>query len=233
MQRPLYELFNRVPRRYDLINRLFTWRLDQAWRRHAARQCLARGASSVVDLCCGTGDLGQIMARQAGPEVRLIGVDFSEGMLAVAREKSARLGVGHRLNLAQADAGQLPFADASLDSVGIAFAFRNLTYRNPRRESYLSELGRVIKPGGVCVIVESSQPANRMLRFFYHLYLAIVVERIGSLLSDARAYSYLAKSAREFYRADELTGLLSKAGFEKVEFRRLMGGVAAIHVAVK
>jgi demethylmenaquinone methyltransferase/2-methoxy-6-polyprenyl-1,4-benzoquinol methylase len=232
-QRPLYELFNRVPRRYDLLNRLFTWRLDQRWRRLAAAQCLRPGARSVVDLCCGTGDLGQIMAKQAGPEVSLAGVDFSERMLAVAQEKSSRLAGGHRLSLARADAAQLPFADGSLDSVGIAFAFRNLTYRNPRREEYLSEIGRVIKPGGICVIVESSQPTWMPLRFCYHLYLRLVVERLGSLLSDARAYSYLAKSAREFYRAEELSSLIVSAGFQKVEFRRLLGGVAAIHVAVK
>jgi len=229
---PLKRMFDAVPRRYDALNRLLTLRFDERWRARAAARCLADAPARVLDLCCGTGDLALHLARLAGPATEITGLDYSPGMLAIARAKAARSRNGEAVRFVEGDAAALPFADASFDAAGIAFAFRNLTWRNPLREKALSEVLRVLAPGGAFVIVETSQPPNRVLRGLFHAYLRGVVAPLGTLISRHRsAYRYLSESARGFYYADEVVDMLTAAGFADVRYRRLLGGVAAIHVA--
>ena len=230
---PLKKLFDAIPRRYDLVNRLFTWGLDQVWRRRAARLCLENDRPPVLDLCCGTGDLAIILARESGPGTSVTALDFSGPMLEAAVSKAALRAPG-RIGFVLGNAAELPFPDNTFGAAGIAFAFRNLTFRNPLRDRALDEIVRVLAPGGRFVIVESSQPANRAVRFFFRLYLYCVVNILGGLLSgDRGAYRYLARSARNFYGAEELVSLLLDAGFAHVRFTRLLFGAAAIHVAEK
>lgn len=230
--RPLQKMFSSVPGSYDLINRLFTWRLDERWRAAAAEECLRDGAARVLDLCTGTGDLAVRLAAGAGGRGAVCGADFSLPMLAVARRKAERASA--RVLLAACDAAELPYRDGSFDVIGIAFAFRNLTYRNPGRDRYLSEILRVLAPGGKFVVVESSQPRSRALRALVHLYVKVMVSFIGGMISGQRgAYRYLAHSAVNFYGPHELAALLLEAGFSRVEHRALMGGVAAIHICRK
>jgi demethylmenaquinone methyltransferase/2-methoxy-6-polyprenyl-1,4-benzoquinol methylase len=225
-------MFSEVPRRYDLINRLFTLRLDEKWRSLAAEECLNQGSERVLDLCTGTGDLSLRLAAGAGGQSMIFGADFSMPMLEVARVKAVRSGAAVRF--VAGDAARLPFRDNSFGVIGTAFAFRNLTYRNPGRDKYLSEILRVLAPGGKFVIVESSQPRMRILRTAVHWYMRAAVSFIGGLISGQRgAYRYLAHSAINFYGPDELAELLRAAGFKRVEYRRLLGGVAAIHVGWK
>ncbi len=227
-------MFDAVPRRYDLINRLFTFRLDERWRARAAGICLREEPRRVLDLGCGTGDLALHLARRAGAGTEVIGADFSEPVLEAARAKATAAGLDGRVSFASADASELPFTEAHFDAVGIAFAFRNLTWRNPLRERYLSEVLRVLTPGGRFVIVESSQPGSSVLRSLVHWYLRVIVTRLGGAISGRRgAYRYLAESARKFHPPEEVTSMLLGAGFSRVDWRRLMGGVAAIHVARK
>lgn len=231
LQRPLQRMFSEVPRRYDLINRLFTLRFDERWRRLAADECLRAGADRFLDLCTGTGDLAIRIAASQG-SCAVYGVDFSMPMLGVARVKAHRAGAG--VLFTAGDAGELPFKDSSFNAIGIAFGFRNLTYRNPGRDRYLSEILRVLAPGGRFVIVESSQPRSRIFRSLVHLYTRVGVSIMGGLVSGKRgAYRYLAHSAVNFYGPEELSALLRNAGFSRVEFKLLLGGAAAIHVAYK
>ncbi len=132
------------------------------------------------------------------------------------------------------EATQLPFPDGHFDCVGISFAFRNLTYKNPLGPPHLAEVKRVLKSGGRYVIVESSQPANRVIRTLFHLYLRAFVAPVGILLSGNKsAYRYLAESASRFYSPQEVREMLLAAGFRDVTYRPLFFGAAGIHVATK
>jgi len=227
-------MFDAVPRRYDLINHLFSLGLDQLWRRRAARLCLADRPAHVLDLCCGTGDLALQLASLARDPVQIVGVDFSPAMLAVARRKAALSRSGQAIRFVEGDGSALGFPDGRFDSVGIAFAFRNVTWRNRLRERVLAEVWRVLRPGGTFVIVETSQPDSRILKAGFHAYLDLLVAPAGGWISRHRsAYRYLAESAQNFHDADEVEGMLQAAGFADIEVTRLMGGVAAIHVARK
>lgn len=223
-------MFDAVPRRYDLLNRLLTLRFDEAWRGLAARRILDGEPGRFLDLCCGTGDLVNHVARRASPAVELVALDFSAGMLELARDKLA----GRKVQFVEGDAADLPFEPDSFGAVGTAFAFRNLTWKNPLKDAALAEVLRVLRPGGRFVIVETSQPRNPLWRRIFHAYLRGVAGPVGSALSGhPEAYRYLALSARNFYSAEEVSAMLRGAGFSSATARPLLGGIAALHVAVK
>lgn len=231
--RPLEKLFSEVPRRYDLLNRLLTWRLDEIWRKRATSRCLENNPTRVLDLCTGTGDLALRIAKHAPSKTEVIGLDFSQPMLDIAKEKAGRQGL-NKVRFIYGDAAQMPFPDEHFETIGIAFAFRNLTYRNSSRDLYLSELFRILKKGGRFVIVETSQPKAKLIKNFFHLYLNLIVAKLGGLLSGhSGAYRYLAHSARNYYNSDELSSLLKDIGFQKVENQNFLNGVAAVYVAFK
>jgi demethylmenaquinone methyltransferase/2-methoxy-6-polyprenyl-1,4-benzoquinol methylase len=233
-RRPLYGLFNAITPRYDLINALITWGMDRMWRKKAAEECLALRPRIVLDLCCGTGDLISALRLRSREAILFAGIDYSMPMLLAASEKAGTLSAGEKITFLRGNADRLPFAGDCLDCVGISFAFRNLTFSNPLVRSNLSEVLRILKPGGRFVIVELSQPVSRILRVFYHLYLHAIVYPLGWLLSRNRtAYYYLAYSAEHFYTAEEVEELLLHTGFSAVAIRRLFFGVACIHIATK
>ena len=230
-------MFNAVPRRYDLVNRVMTLGLDRHWRRLAATACLAEHPARVLDLACGTGDLALTAAALSKGGTAVVGVDFSAPMLVEALVKANALadrGSGSVSGLVCGDAAALPFPDSSFDAVGTSFAFRNLAYRNPGTASYLAEVRRILRPGGRFVIVETSQPRNRLVRRLFHLYLRWFVRHVGSWLSgNPGAYRYLAESATRFYTTGELAELLANAGFGKTISKPLLFGAVAVHTATK
>lgn len=231
---PLQRMFNEVPHRYDLLNRLLTLGIDQGWRHKAAAACLEKNATQIMDLCTGTGDLALLLAAKAKAHTRIVAADFAEPMLELVKSKAEAQGLSHLLEVRLADAGELPFDDGEFDAVGIAFAFRNLTYRNPRRELYLSEMARVIRRDGRLVIAETSQPSNALWKKGFHFYLRKLVAPVGGLISGhPSAYRYLARSAEDYHGPDEVSEMLRKAGFARVDFVPLLGGVAALHVATR
>ena len=230
--RPLQKMFSRVPDQYDFLNRLLTLRLDEVWRKKAVDRILQESPRKVMDLGTGTGDMAVRIARKS-PEAEVVGYDFSPTMLQVARQKAERFGVNN-LSFVEGDAASMPFDDASFDVVGISFAFRNITFRNPHTKEYLNETLRCLKPGGKFVIVESSQPRIRWIRWIFHKYFQYIVSGIGGRISKAKgAYHYLAFSARYFYTREELTALLEKHDFTDVRHRPMLFGVAAVTVAGK
>jgi demethylmenaquinone methyltransferase / 2-methoxy-6-polyprenyl-1,4-benzoquinol methylase len=226
-------MFMAVPPSYDLLNRMLTLRLDQVWRKKAAIECLGNNPSATLDLCCGTGDLVLHLARLASSGIRLAAMDFSEPMLDLARNKAeAREITG--IDFVHGDVASMPFPDGHFDSIGIAFAFRNLTFRNPDRDRFLTEILRVLKPGGRFVIVETSQPKNAVLRRMFHFYLRWITAPAGGIISGHYgAYRYLAHSAKYFHDSVELRELLQGAGFSGVKSQLLMGGIAGIFTAYK
>lgn len=227
--RPLYKIFSTVPPSYDLINRLFTWRLDERWRRKATKIILEDRPQRVMDLCTGTGDLAIRIEKMAGSGTLVTGFDYSQPMLDIAEQKAKKSGAG-QITFILGDAAEIPFPDGHFDAIGIAFAFRNLTYKNRDSKKFLAEIYRVLKPGGKFVVVESSQPSKLVVRFLFRVYTKTMVYYLGSWISGNKtAYRYLANSVIDYFGPEEVMALLREAGFREVNYIPLMAGVSAIH----
>jgi demethylmenaquinone methyltransferase/2-methoxy-6-polyprenyl-1,4-benzoquinol methylase len=231
--RPLNKVFTDVPKRYDLINRLFSLRLDEMWRIRASRECLAGNPKRFMDLCTGTGDLAIRIAKASGGGMEIAGYDYSMPMLEIARVKAEKAGF-KGIEFIHGDAAKMPFPDNYFDTIGISFAFRNLTYKNFDAPKFLAEINRVLKPGGRFVIVESSQPKWPWLKALFRFYTKRIVYPLGSKLSGNKAaYKYLSNSVINYYTPEEICGLLKDHGFSAVSFQQLTGGIAAVHVGLK
>ncbi|MBS3768800.1 MAG: ubiquinone/menaquinone biosynthesis methyltransferase [Bacteroidales bacterium] len=230
--KPLQKMFERVPDRYDFLNRLLTFRLDEMWRKKAVKEIVAEHPREVMDVGTGTGDMAVRVARRLS-DTRVIGYDFSSSMLKIAQKKAERYGLDN-VEFIEGDAASMPFESERFDVVGISFAFRNITFKNPNTGLYLKEIYRTLKPGGKFVVVESSQPRLSLVRFLFHQYLNYIVSGIGGKVSGSKgAYHYLAYSARNFYTPQELTTLLEEYGFVAVKYRPLLLGIAAVTVAAR
>jgi len=230
---PLYSIFQKIPARYDRLNRLMTWGLDKKWRERTVKECLSLKPKAILDLCTGTGDMALLLAEKSDYPVKITAVDFSNEMLKIARIKlSDRL--GKDIELYCQNAANLKFKDETFDAVTVSFGFRNLTFRNPNASKHIGEILRVLKPGGICLIVESSQPENAIIRFFYHLYIRFIVKSFGTIISKyPPAYRYLANSMINYFSPDEMSALLIREGFKSVKPIRFLGGATALYIARK
>jgi demethylmenaquinone methyltransferase/2-methoxy-6-polyprenyl-1,4-benzoquinol methylase len=215
-------MFAGVAPRYDLLNHLLSLGIDRRWRREVVSGLSLKPSDRVLDLCCGTGDLALEMASRA----RCSACDFTWEMLTRAQEKSIRAGLA--LRLAAADALCLPFPAAQFDAATVGFGVRNLE----DLRAGLRELRRVLRPRGVLAILEFSQPSHPLLRLSYQFYLHGLLPLIGRLVSKRKAaYRYLAESVAGFPNPDTLSGILAEEGFRDIGYRRLTGGIVAIHQA--
>lgn len=217
------EMFEGVAPRYDLLNRVLSLGIDRGWRRRVVESLDLRPEHRVLDLCCGTGDLALEIARTSS----CTACDFTWNMLSRAKDKSQA--AGRPLALACADALELPFADDLFDRATVAFGIRNLESMS----AGLAEIRRVLKPGGRLAILEFSQPKRGWLRLPYRIYLDWLLPAVGGLLSRKEAYRYLAESIQGFPVPEVLVRLLEEAGFSEVGYRRLSGGIVALHLASK
>ena len=185
-------MFDRISGVYDLMNSAMTAGLHHQWRERAVDRAQVGPGSDALDLCCGTGDLALALAAGSGPDGRVVGSDFSEPMLELARHKSGEEGLP--VEFGWADALELPYGDESFDAVTVGFGARNLA----DLERGLSEMARVLRPGGRLVILEITRPQREPLASFYSLWFDRLVPVIGSLAGDPDAYSYLPDSVRSF-----------------------------------
>jgi demethylmenaquinone methyltransferase / 2-methoxy-6-polyprenyl-1,4-benzoquinol methylase len=216
------EMFSGIAKRYDLLNHLLSGNVDKRWRRIVATRVRDKlsGSARVLDVACGTGDLALTLFENTG--ARVVGTDFCRPMLEIAANKTAQ-----RVPLIEGDALALPFRDGSFEAVTIAFGLRNLA----SVEGGLAELRRVLKPGGWVAVLEFSRPANAMLRPVFSLYFTKVLPLMGGLISGSRyAYSYLPASVQKFPDQEQLSLLMEQAGFDRVQFENLTGGIAALHM---
>jgi demethylmenaquinone methyltransferase/2-methoxy-6-polyprenyl-1,4-benzoquinol methylase len=220
-------MFDRIAGVYDLMNSAMTAGLHHQWRQRAVDRAEVEPGSDALDVCCGTGDLALELRRRIGPDGRVVGCDFSESMLELARRKSGELGLP--VEFGWADALELPYGDASFDAVTIGFGARNLADL-PRG---LAEMARVLRPGGRLVILEITRPQREPLASFYSIWFDRVVPMIGSIAGDADAYSYLPNSVRTFPEPQALAGLMDAAGFDRIRWLLLAGGIIAIHSGVR
>lgn len=225
------QMFGRIARRYDLMNRLMTAGRDQTWRRQAARMACIPRQGRVLDLATGTGDLALALLDVA-PTATVVGMDFSLSMMAVGLQKPRVMQATRteRLHLAAGDALELPFPDDTFDAVLSAFLMRNVT----DVEQSFREQCRVLRPAGRLVCLEITMPTTPGFRRLFSWYFGHLVPLIGGLISGSReAYTYLPESVRRFPQPDVLVAMLRRLGFSAVWYRRLAMGTVAIHVAIK
>lgn len=210
-------MFDTIAPRYDLVNRLMTFRMDVGWRRRTVRELGLPAGSLVLDLACGTGDLCRELSEQGA---RPLGVDLSYGMLAAARTSAP---------LVQGDLLAMPVRAGSVDGAVCGFALRNLVDLEP----FLTELAQVVRPGGRIALLDASTPDNRLMRFGHGLYMGRLVPRIGGLLSDRSAYAYLPRSLAYLPAPEALLEMIDAAGFEQAQRHQLSGGIAQLYVATR
>lgn len=210
-------MFDAIAPRYDLVNRIMTFRMDVRWRERTVRALGAPASALVLDLACGTGDLCRELAAQS---LQPIGVDLSFGMLAAARTTAPLL---------QGDALRLPVPDASVDAVTCGFALRNFASLPP----FFAEMARVVRPGGRIALLEVASPPNRLLRFGHSIYFGRIVPLVGGLLSDPAAYRYLPRSVAYLPEPTVMLDQLGNAGFVDVDRRLLSVGIAQLVTATR
>jgi demethylmenaquinone methyltransferase/2-methoxy-6-polyprenyl-1,4-benzoquinol methylase len=206
------QMFDTIAPRYDLVNRVMTFRLDVRWRRLAIKALALPAGGTVLDLASGTGDLCIDLARSG---LRPISVDLSFGMLALDRSGAPRV---------QADILRLPVPDACVDGVTCGFALRNLV----DLPTFFAELARVVRPGGRIALLDVGIPENSLIRWGNGIWFGKVVPRIGAMLSDGSAYRYLPKSVAYLPPRQQLTADLAAAGFPDATHRQLSGGLTQL-----
>lgn len=218
-------MFTRIARRYDLMNSLMTFGRHQAWRRAAARQADPQPGGLALDVATGTGDLALALLAETSAR-RVIGVDFSEGMLRLGGEKIRRKDPAGRISLVVADALRLPFPDKTFACVASAFLLRNLADLG----GGLAEMRRVTESGGKVVALEIARPTLPGWRRLFGWYFHRFVPRLGAVVSgDREAYTYLPRSVERFLPPAELSRLMERVGLRDVRYRRAALGTVTIH----
>ncbi len=222
-------LFDRIAPEYDRLNHILSLNIDKGWRRKAVRETVdADTPLNVLDVACGTGDFTIEIAQKAPQGSRVTGIDLSEGMMSVGREKIRQAGV--IAEMVQGDCESLPFEDGSFDRVSAAFGVRNFEHLDVG----LSEMHRVLKTGGKLVVLELSVPSNSFIRWCYCLYFQKVLPVIGGWISGNRgAYEYLPESVLRFPSPEKFMKMMEDAGFAEVSHRSFTLGICRMYVGVR
>jgi len=217
-------MFDRIAGRYDLLNSIMSARMHHRWRARTVELADPPRGGRALDVCCGTGDLALELKRRMGPDAEVTGVDFSEQMLELAREKSR--GLGADVSYEAGNALELAYPDSSFDVATVGFGVRNLV----DLERGVGEMARVVRPGGRVAILEITTPRRPPLSWFYSIWFFRIVPLLGVLTRDRQAYSYLPDSVRRFPPAPALAELMQGVGLRDVRYHLLAGGIVAIHV---
>jgi len=227
--RAVREMFSGIASKYDFLNHFLSLNIDKRWRKLVSAKLadvLDDEHALVLDVACGTGDLS--IELQKGAKAKIIGTDFCRPMLGIAFDKNAKNAV--RIPYLEADGMNLSFADATFDAVTIAFGLRNFA----NWQNGLIELHRILKPGGKLVILEFSTPVLPGFRQLFQFYFSNILPRIGGAVSGSRgAYEYLPDSVSKFPDQINLVKMMTNVGLDRVEYKNLTGGVAAIHSGTK
>ena len=224
-------LFDSIAKDYDKLNHLLSLGIDKTWRRRALKHIVDKERPQrILDLACGTGDFSICIASSAHPETSVTGLDLSEGMLSVMREKVRRKGLEGRIEATRGNAEDLPFEAESFSRVTIAFGIRNFQ----RREAALEEILRVLEPGGKLVILELSVPSCKPLRWLYNLYFLHILPLVGGLVSgDKAAYRYLPQSVLKFPEPAKWMETMRSCGFSEVTHKSFTLGICRMYVGTK
>lgn len=221
------EMFDSIAPAYDWMNRAMTFGVDKLWRRRAVNIVRKDNPGQIIDIATGTGDLAIAMARRI-PSSDIIGIDLSEGMVAIGQRKIDEAGLASRVKLTTGDCLAMPFEDASADAITVAYGVRNFEHLD---KGY-AEMLRVLRPGGLLCVVELSTPVNPLVKPFYKFYTRAIIPTVGRIVSkDNRAYSYLPESIAAVPQGDDMLRLIRNAGFSDAAFKRLTFGVCTIYTA--
>ena len=227
-KKAITNLFDHIAPHYDQLNHLLSLNVDKSWRRKAVRKILGQAHERVMDMACGTADFSIALAKAGVPSV--LGLDISEQMLRIGRQKVQALGLSEIIQLEQGDSEAIAYPDNSFDAVGVAFGVRN--YEN--LELGLQEMLRVLKPGGMLLILQLSVPQGRFLYALYSFYFTRVLPWIGGMISgDKQAYAYLPASVLHFPKPKEFLKILQSCGYTETRQQALSMGLARIFTGKK
>ena len=223
-------VFHSVAAKYDIMNDLMSFGVHRVWKKYTIEMSGVRMGNRVLDIAGGTGDLTRAFSKRVGPEGQVILADINESMLKVGRDKLADKGIAGNLEVVQANAELLPFPSDYFDAVTIAFGLRNVT----DKDKAIVEMLRVLKPGGRLLVLEFSKPNSELLSKAYDLYSFKALPFMGKLVTqDADSYQYLAESIRKHPSQEVLRQMMLDAGFARVSYHNLTGGIVAMHRGVK
>jgi demethylmenaquinone methyltransferase/2-methoxy-6-polyprenyl-1,4-benzoquinol methylase len=224
------DVFHSVASKYDLMNDLMSFGVHRLWKHFAVAQSGVRRGQRVLDVAGGSGDLTARFARIVGPSGQVVLSDINDSMLEVGRARLADRGIAGNVEFVQADAENLPFPDNHFDCISIAFGLRNVTHI----DRALASMYRVLKPAGRVLVLEFSRPVLPGLNRLYDAYSFSVLPRLGQLVAnDAASYRYLAESIRKHPDQETLKQMMEAAGFERVHYFNLAGGIVALHKGYK
>jgi demethylmenaquinone methyltransferase/2-methoxy-6-polyprenyl-1,4-benzoquinol methylase len=222
--------FNRVARRYDLMNTLLSFGIHYLWKGTAVNMLDLNPGDRVLDVCGGTGDLSILADRVVGPAGLVIVYDINRAMIDAGRHKVTNKASRRRIKSVQGDAENLSFPDGCFDATMVGFGIRNV----PRMEQGIREMYRILKPGGKMMCLEFSKPTAPLFRRLYDIHSFYIMPLLGGIIAGSRkAYLHLTESIRTFVLPDELTAIIKAAGFSQVNTRKLTNGIAMIHMATK
>lgn len=220
-------MFDHIAHSYDLLNHFLSWGIDKSWRRTAIDSLAPFRPQQILDMATGTGDFAILSARRLQPQ-SIIGADISEGMMQIGRQKVESLGLGQVICFQKEDCANLSFADGTFDAVTVAYGVRNFE----DLDRGLREMHRVLKPGGHLLIVELSSPRRFPMKQLFALYAKVVMPIIGRCVSkDSSAYTYLPATMAAFPQGEVMQGILQKAGFSEVRFKRFTFGISTMYLA--
>jgi len=222
------EMFSNISARYDFLNHLLSMGIDKRWRRRSVGILKNYNPKNILDVATGTGDFA-IAALKLNP-IRVVGIDISEGMLDVGRKKIEKIGAGNVIEMLKEDSQKLTFEENSFDAITVGFGVRNFE----NIELGLKEMLRVLKPGGVCIILEFSKPKRFPIKQTFGFYSKYIMPKIGrSVSKDKKAYSYLPESVAAFPEGKDFEALLTKTGYSVIKSVPVSGGIATIYVSEK
>ena len=223
------QMFDNIAPTYDTLNHRLSWDIDKSWRKKAIRQLAPFKPQTMLDIATGTGDFAILSAQMLKP-TRLVGVDISEGMMEIGRQKVNAAGLDRIITFAKEDCLQLSYKDNSFDAVTAAFGIRNFA----DLDRGLSEMCRVLRPNGHLCIIELTTPPHFPMKQLFHIYSHTILPVYGRLISkDTSAYSYLTKTIEAFPQGERMMETINKAGFSKAEFKRLTFGICTMYLATK
>ncbi|HEU4719587.1 MAG TPA: bifunctional demethylmenaquinone methyltransferase/2-methoxy-6-polyprenyl-1,4-benzoquinol methylase UbiE [Bacteroidia bacterium] len=223
------EMFDNIAHRYDFLNQLLSLGIHKGWRKKAVRKLEEIHPLTILDVACGTGDFAIESFKRLQPE-KVTGVDISEGMMKIGREKLEAKKLSGKISLVYGDSENLPFAENSFDAATVGFGVRNFE----NLEKGLAGIFRVLKPGGKLVVLEFSKPRKFPVKQLYRFYFLRVTPFIGKLFSkDSRAYSYLPESVNAFPDGEEFMRRMEKTGFSSVSWQPLTFGIASVYTGIK
>ncbi|MDQ1145252.1 demethylmenaquinone methyltransferase/2-methoxy-6-polyprenyl-1,4-benzoquinol methylase [Bacillus sp. SORGH_AS 510] len=225
----VHHVFEKISDNYDKMNSVISFQQHVKWRKDTMKRMNVQPGSKALDVCCGTADWTIALADAVGPNGKVVGLDFSKNMLKVGVEKVKELGL-KQVELIHGNAMELPFPDNTFDYVTIGFGLRNV----PDYLQVLKEMNRVVKPGGIVVCLETSQPTLFGYKQLYYFYFRFIMPMFGKLLAKSyNEYAWLHESARDFPGMKELARMFEQAGLAEVKYKPYSGGAAAVHIGKK